>query len=67
LQDDRAFTTDLQSLSDCSEFQKKTGKCDMKTFLAFIEEQRETRLGNRKDKDRQGKKAIVGARRKNYG
>jgi hypothetical protein len=29
LKDDKAFTSDLQSLADCYEFQKKTGKCDM--------------------------------------
>lgn len=43
LRHDETFIRDLQSLSDCTEFQKKTGKCDMKTFLAFMEEQRKKR------------------------
>ncbi|HET6514810.1 MAG TPA: metalloregulator ArsR/SmtB family transcription factor [Thermodesulfovibrionales bacterium] len=43
LKDDPVFTSDLQSLADCSAFQKRSGKCDMKTFLAFIEEQRKKR------------------------
>jgi ArsR family transcriptional regulator len=43
LKSDETFLRDLQSLSDCTEFQKKTGKCDMKTFLAFMEEQRKKR------------------------
>jgi len=34
------FREDLRSLSDCHEFQIKTGKCDMKTFLSFMEKQR---------------------------
>ena len=37
---DERFVDDLQSLSDCYEFQKKTGKCDMKTFLSFMKKQR---------------------------
>jgi ArsR family transcriptional regulator, arsenate/arsenite/antimonite-responsive transcriptional repressor len=48
LKDDEVFTRDLQSLADCHQFQKKTGKCDMKTFLTFIEEQRKKRQGSRK-------------------
>lgn len=43
---------DLQSLSDCSEFQKKTGKCDMKTFLSFMEKQRGVRGPSRGHLDR---------------
>src|SRR5512140_3363927 len=31
MKDDTILTGDLQSLRDCEEFQKKTGKCDMKT------------------------------------
>ena len=44
---DETAVRDLQSLSDCTEFQKKTGKCDMKTFLAFMEEQRQKRGSGR--------------------
>ncbi len=36
LKADPRAESDLRSLSDCDEFQKKTGKCDMKTFLAFM-------------------------------
>jgi DNA-binding transcriptional ArsR family regulator len=36
LRNDLTLKTDLKSLSDCDEFQKKTGKCDMKTFLRFM-------------------------------
>ncbi len=36
---DKKVLSDLRSLSDCSEFQKMTGKCDMKTFLAFMNKQ----------------------------
>lgn len=32
----RVLTGDLQSLRDCEEFQKRTGKCDMKTFGEFM-------------------------------
>jgi ArsR family transcriptional regulator len=40
LRDDVTFRSDLDSLKDCAEFQKKTGKCDMKTFLKFMEKKR---------------------------
>lgn len=33
---DKKFIDDVQSLRDCHEFQKITGKCDMKTFLEFM-------------------------------
>ena len=33
---DTILTGDLQSLQDCEEFQKKIGKCDMKTFREFM-------------------------------
>jgi ArsR family transcriptional regulator len=36
----KALADDLKSLSECHEFQKKTGKCDMKTFLAYMEKKR---------------------------
>jgi len=28
------------TFKDCAEVQKKTGKCDMKTFLKFMEKKR---------------------------
>jgi DNA-binding transcriptional ArsR family regulator len=37
LKDDKVLLNDLKSLKDCSEFQKKTGKCGMETFRAFME------------------------------
>lgn len=40
LRSDATFKSDLESLTDCAEFQKKTGKCDMKTFLKFMERKR---------------------------
>lgn len=44
LKDDKIFVDDLSSLAECTEFQKKTGKCDMKTFLAYMEKKRKQRL-----------------------
>jgi ArsR family transcriptional regulator len=43
LKDNRGFREDLESLGDCHEFQKKTGRCDMKTFLEFMERQKKKR------------------------
>jgi len=40
LSSDRLLAEDLESLGDCAEFQKKTGKCDMKTFREFMESKR---------------------------
>lgn len=40
LKEDRKLIEDLKSLSDCSEFQKLTGKCDMKTFLSFMKKRK---------------------------
>jgi ArsR family transcriptional regulator len=36
LKTDRTLASDLESLRDCQEFQKKTGKCDMKTLTDFM-------------------------------
>ncbi len=35
---------DLKSLGDCREFQKKTGKCGMETYLAYMEKKRKGRV-----------------------
>jgi len=43
LRNDPALEKDLQSLRDCKAFQKRTGACDMKSFLAFMEQQRAKR------------------------
>ena len=40
LKDTARLREDLRSLTDCHEFQIKTGRCDMKTFLSFMEKQR---------------------------
>jgi ArsR family transcriptional regulator, arsenate/arsenite/antimonite-responsive transcriptional repressor len=34
------FKSDLISHSNCTEYQKKKGKCDMKTFLAYMQKKR---------------------------
>ena len=39
LKDTVRLREDLRSLSDCTELQTKTGKCDMKTFLSFMKKQ----------------------------
>ena len=43
LKEDPVMVQDLGALSDCQSFQKKSGRCDMKTFLAFMEQQRAKR------------------------
>jgi ArsR family transcriptional regulator len=43
LKTDDVFLKDLGTVDDCQEFQKKSGKCDMKTFLRFMEERRKIR------------------------
>ncbi len=40
LKDDKRVADDLKSLSDCNEFQKMTGKCDMSTFISFMKKRR---------------------------
>jgi DNA-binding transcriptional ArsR family regulator len=35
--------SDLASLKDCTEYQKKSGKCDMETFLAYMQQKKEGR------------------------
>ncbi|MFN3396647.1 MAG: ArsR/SmtB family transcription factor [Thermodesulfovibrionales bacterium] len=43
LKDDEVTLIDLETLKDCYEYQKKSGRCDMKTFLVFMEERRKRR------------------------
>jgi len=43
LDDDETHKRDLQSLGDCAEYQKKTGKCSMETFLEFMEQKKRSR------------------------
>lgn len=40
LKGDCTLVADLESLQDCEEFRKKTGKCDMKTFTDFMARRR---------------------------
>ena len=40
LKGDRILSEDLRSLRDCEEIQKKTGKCDMKTFSEYASKSR---------------------------
>jgi len=37
---DRILTEELMSLRKCEEFQKKTGKCDMKTLSEYMAKDR---------------------------
>lgn len=53
LKGDKFLLKDLRSLEECYEFQRKTGKCDMKTFLAYMEKKRKQKNRRRqKDADR---------------
>ena len=44
LKGDKILTEDLKSLRDCEEFQKNTGKCDMKTFSDYMSKSRKMAL-----------------------
>ncbi len=57
LKGDTKLKGDLRSMGDCTEFQKITGKCDMKTFLAFMEKRKEK--GKQLSKDRKTAKIIM--------
>ncbi len=54
LKDDTRLKGDLRSMGDCSEFQKITGKCDMKTFLDFMEKKKRTAGALQASKGRPG-------------
>lgn len=43
LRSDPTLGRDLRSLKDCQAFEKRAGACDMRTFLAFMEHQRDNR------------------------
>lgn len=43
LKNDTVSKADLKTLGECKEFQKKTGKCDMKTFFAFMKNKQKQR------------------------
>lgn len=40
LKSDTRYNDDLETLKDCSQFQKKMGRCDMKTLTAFMNRQK---------------------------
>ncbi len=40
LKGDKRVEDDLKSLSECHEFQRMTGRCDMSTFLSFMKKRR---------------------------
>ena len=40
MKDNTRFQDDLASLGECHEFQRKSGKCDMKTFLKYMQQRR---------------------------
>jgi ArsR family transcriptional regulator, arsenate/arsenite/antimonite-responsive transcriptional repressor len=43
LRDDETLRNDMESLGDCTEYQKKTGKCNMETFLAYMKKKKRSR------------------------
>lgn len=43
LKDDETLKFDSETLLDCYEYQEKVGKCDMKTFLDFMEQRKKKR------------------------
>jgi len=43
LKQDQVVLDDLQSLDECYEFMKVTGKCDMKTFLEYMKKRKKKR------------------------
>ncbi len=47
LKDDTLILGDLETLQECTEFQKTTGKCDMKTFMEFLKK-RKAKKGDRR-------------------
>jgi len=49
MKENKTFKNDIASLTECYEFQKKTGKCDMKTFLAYMDKKRKQRLKEAKN------------------
>lgn len=44
LKSDTILAEDLRSLKDCQTFQKKTGRCDMKTFSEFMKKKKRQEL-----------------------
>lgn len=40
---DTRYNDDLETLKECTEFQKKVGRCDMKTLTAFMNRRKKTK------------------------
>ncbi len=49
LKDDRVLQRDVRSLKECQDFQKRTGKCDIETFKAFMKQKIRKRSGRKND------------------
>lgn len=45
LRENPVFLEDLKSLGECYDFMKKTGKCDMKTFLEYMKKHKKKKKG----------------------
>ena len=45
--DDKMLGEDLATLEECTEFQKMTGRCDMKTLAEFLEKRKAKKGGRR--------------------
>ncbi|NOZ25283.1 MAG: winged helix-turn-helix transcriptional regulator [Nitrospirae bacterium] len=48
LKDHEPIQRDLETLQECTEFQKMTGRCDMKTFTEFLKKRRAGKGGKRR-------------------
>jgi len=40
LANDKTLKKDIKSLSECSEYQKKTGKCGLKAYVEYMEDKK---------------------------
>lgn len=43
LANDKTLKKDIKSLSECSEYQKKTGKCGLKAYVEYMESKKRSR------------------------
>ncbi len=46
LKDNRKILNDLRTLEECTEFQRQTRRCDMKTFKKFLEKKESKKRGS---------------------
>jgi ArsR family transcriptional regulator len=47
LESDKRFKEDLETLAECEEFQRKAGRCDMKTLTDFMTLQKKRKKGKK--------------------